>query len=63
MKEHDKFCNVWIFEPDIANSFGEITLIKSKNLKRMYELINAFAAHQFRSFLIASIPFVIDCKL
>ena len=29
----------------------------------MYELINAFAAHQFRSFLIASIPFVIDCKL
>ena len=62
LKGNNNFSYLWKFEPDIANSFGEISFEKPENLQRMYELINVFTTQQFRSFWWPAISFVIACK-
>ena len=43
LKEHNNFCYLWKFEPDVPKMFGEILFEKPQNLQRMYELINVLA--------------------
>ena len=64
VKEHTNFRYIWNFEPNIANSLGEILFEKLENLQRMYELINVFATQQFRSFVVPLflIRSAEDCK-
>ena len=61
-KDRDNFFYLWNFQPDIPNSFREITFKRVETLQRMSGLINVFATQQFYSFQWLLFPLLLFAK-